>query len=381
MNPSYQVDLVRSRRDHHDFLDVVAVVYAGDPHFVRLPRSEEIARITSKNPYFSHAKVALFVARDDKGRAVGRISAQIDELAQEQQLHGGLKGHFGFLEAVDEVVMGELLDVAQAWLKEQGAATVTGPFSFSINEETGLLIEGHDDPARVLMNYAPSWYGPALEKYGFTKAKDVLAFHFDCGLELPPQTKRMADKATSIPGLQHRILNKRHFAAEIRTIADIFNDAWSENWGYVPMTDEEVAHMAASLKPILPPDLVRIVEIEGQPAAMIVILPDVHEALAGLGGKLFPFGWAKLLWRLKIRGLTRARVVLVGISGVWKNDLRSAAIVALLMELSNRQLGEMGYTKLELSWILEDNMAMMGIIKGLGGELYKRYRVYEKKLA
>ena len=223
--------------------------------------------------------------------------------------------------------------------------------------------------------------GPRLEKHGFTKAKDVLAFHFNCGLDLPPQMKRMADKAASIPGLQHRILDKRRFAAEIRTIAEIFNDAWSSNWGFVPMTDAEVAHMADSLKPILPPDLVRIVEIEGQPAGMIVILPDVHEALAGLGGKLFPLGWAKVLWRMKVRGLTRARVVLVGISGVWKNDLRSAAIVALMMELTNKRLGELGYTKLELSWILEDNKAMLGVIQGLGGELYKRYRVYETKLS
>lgn len=381
MASSNHVTLVQTRRDRRDFLNVVATVYRDDPNPVRLPFFEELARIGPKNPYFEHAEVALFVARDTGGRPVGRISAQIDDLAQESSSTNGKKGHFGFLEAVDETAMRDLIEAAESWLRKRGVTVLSGPYCFSINEEAGLLIEGHGDPPRVLMNYAPPWYGPALEKLGFTKAKDLLAFHRDCSREISPRAKQMAAKAATIPGLQHRPLDKRRFDAEMRTVANLFNDAWSQNWGFVPMTEAEVSHMAASLKPILPPELVRIVEIEGEPAGMIVILPDVHEALAGLGGRLFPLGWAKLLWRLKIRGLSRARVVLMGVSSVWKNDLRSAAIAALLVEQGYEQLRRMGYRKLEISWILEDNIAMIRLIELLDGEAYKRYRIYEKYLS
>lgn len=380
MTAANRVDLVQSLRDRRDFLNVVGTIYRDDPNPVRLPYSEELARIGPKNPYFDHAEVALFVARNADGRAVGRISAQIDTLDQGPARTDERRGHFGFLEAVDAEVMRGLVAAAETWLRERGVTVLSGPYCFSINEEAGLLIEGHGDPPRVLMNYAPPWYGPALEKLGFTKAKDLLAFHFDCGREMPPHAKQMAGKASTLPGLRHRILDKRRFAAEMRTVAALFNDAWSQNWGFVPMTEAEITHMAASLKPILPPELVRIVEIDGDPIGMIVILPDVHEALAGLHGRLLPFGWAKLLWRLKIRGLTRARVVLMGVSRAWKNDLRGAAIAALLVEQGYEQLSRMGYRKLEVSWILEDNIPMLRLIELLGGEAYKRYRIYEKQL-
>lgn len=230
------------------------------------------------------------------------------------------------------------------------------------------------------MNYSRPWYAAVLERAGFSKAKDLLAFRVPVETEPDRRLREMASRAEEIPGLRERPLDRRRFEAEIRSVAALFNDAWAGNWGFVPMTDREISALARSLRPLAPAEFVRFVEIAGRPVGMLVVLPDVNEALSGLGGRLFPLGWERLLWRLKIRGLSRSRAVLMGITGEWGRDLRGAAIAALLVDRVREPLRRAGYRELEMSWILEDNVSMIRLIEMVGGSCYKRYRIYEKSL-
>jgi len=364
-----------------EFVRLPDRLYADDPNYVAKPTAEELKRLGPKNPYFEHAEAALFLARDGSGQAVGRISAQIDRLEQsEEAKDSGPIGHFGFIEGADESVLEALLEAAESWLRARGAARVTGPFSFSINDEAGLLVEGEPSPPCLLMNYAPAWYGPAIEARGYAKAKDLLAFTISTSAETTQACARLAKRALASEGLKERTLAKTRLEEEARTVVSIFNDSWSENWGFVPMTDAEAAEFARAAKPILEPDLVRFVELEGQPAAMIVVLPDMYEALRGIDGRLFPTGWAKLLWRLKVKGLSQARVTLLGIRKSVRRTLQSAGIAALLVNLVQEAAMRHGYQKLEMSWVLDDNHAMIDLIEIIGGRRYKTYRVYEKAL-
>ena len=366
---------VTGKRGLDRFARVPERVRAGEPGWIAPLLVERKDHLGHRNPYFEHAEAAYFLATRD-GADVGRISAQLDTLAQ--PAHGPRVAHFGLLEAADRETLHGLLAVAAGWARERGADRIAGPFSLSINDEVGLRVSGFDRPARMLMNDAPSWYGPAIEAAGFAGVKDLLAYDLDVARPLPARAVRMAEQAAGEPRVTERAMNPKRLHAELRAVIDIFNDAWADNWGFVPMTEAEVGAMVRNLRPILVPELVRIAEIDGEPAAMIVALPDLNEALDGVRGRLLPFGWARLLWRLKGRGLSRGRVLLMGVRRAHRDTALGRALPALLIHRLHAAARRHGLREVELSWVLDDNRPIQRLIDRVGGVESTRSRVYAR---
>lgn len=347
-----------------------------DPCFVPpLVMERREALNPAKNPYFRHAETCFWLARRG-GRAVGRISAQIDRLHLEK--YADATGHFGLIEGVDEAVFRALTAVAEAWLRERGMRRVLGPFNLSINEESGLLVDGFATPPMIMMGHAPPAYGRHLEACGYVKAKDLLAYVHDIDRPPPEAARRIAERAWE--RVRVRSLNPRAYDAEVEQALALYNDAWADNWCALPLTEAERRHLAASMKPLIDPALVHFVDLDGTLAAFAVALPNLNEAIADLGGRLLPFGWAKLPWRLKVRGVRTARLPLMGIRPDLAGTMIGAAAAFLVMDAIRRAALARGYRRAELSWVLEDNTAMRRIIEAFGARVYKTYRVYEKSL-
>ena len=372
-----EVRPVTTRRDYSDFLRVPHIVQGHDPNWVPPLTLERRLHFSHRNPYFAHAEACYFVAYDDR-RPVGRISAQIDELAQPGEARD--IGHFGCLEARDAETVSALAGTAEGWLADRGIAKLQGPFSLSINDEVGLLVEGFDTPPRMLMNYAPPWYAEALAAAGYTKAKDIFAYRFDGDRPLPDRAAWLADQAETTAGLVERPMDPSRFREELRTVVSIFNDAWSENWGFIPMTEAEAAAMTDNMRPLIRPDMVRFVERDGEPVAMVVALPDLHDAIADFEGRLLPLNWARLVYRLKTGRFRGARVLLMGVRKAHRRGLLGGAVAALLVSRLHAAARAYGFHEVELSWVLEDNKPIRALIETLGGEAYKRYRIFEKAL-
>jgi hypothetical protein len=375
-----RIQPVKGRRALKQFLEMPARLHAGDPNWVQPLLFERLEHLNpKKNPYFEHAEVAYWLALRG-GRAVGRISAQVDRLHLER--HGDATGHFGFLEGEDDrEVFAALFETAEAWLRARGMRRATGPFTLSINDESGLLIEGFDTPPYLMMGHVPRYYGPRVEEQGYGKVRDLIAYAFDVVAPPPPEARRMLARLSKGAGLSFRPLDMRRFEEELQTIVDIFNDAWSDNWSFVPMTPAEVRYMGKNLKPIVRAEYAWIGEADGEPAAMTVTLPNVNEAIADLHGRLLPFGWAKLLWRLKVRGTRTARMPLMGVRKQYQGTPRGAALALGVIEAVRSWHAAHGAKEAELSWVVEDNRPTHDIIRLVGGRPYKTYRVYEKSLA
>jgi len=368
---------VETSKQLSEFVRLPHILYAGDPYYVPQLDIERHTHFSRKhNPYFDHADAELFLARNAAGQPVGRISAQIDF---EETDHKTI-GHFGVLEADTPETMHLLLTEAEEWLNSKGITKVTGPYSLSINDEVGLLVDGFTSPPRLMMNYAKPWYKEALEHAGYTKAQDLYAYSLDVSKGLPQTIDRMSRTALNKEGLVERKINMQNLSQDLHTVIDIFNDAWANNWGFTPMTGAEIAYMVKNLRPIIDADLARIVELDGRPIAMIVALPDINEGIKDLGGKLFPFGWLKLLARLKGHKLKGARVVLMGVRQEYQGGSFGGSVAIAMM----RNLYKIGTAKgicgVELSWILEDNTAMIKLLEMMGTTHYKTYRIYEKSL-
>ena len=377
MTQAVSVRPVRGKEDLRAFLDVPFAIYADDPNWVAPLYFERLEHLDpAKNPYFKHAEVELFLALRD-GKPVGRISAQLCRLRSE--LHRDGVGQFGFLEAVnDPAVFTALLDAAAAWLKQRGATTIQGPFSFSINDETGLLIEGFDTPPSVMMGHALPYYAERMEEAGFAKAKDVFAYDLFAEGKLPRALKSAYEKALEDRNVKLRPLDKRQLQKEIRTVVDIANDAWSDNWGFVPWTEDEMTALANNLKTLVTGDYIAIAEYKGEPAAMAITLPNINDWITGLDGKLLPFGWAKLGWNLFARPPKAVRMPLMGLRKRFHGTAAGAVLgMAVIARVRNFHVGR-GTTRGEASWILEDNMPMRRMIENFGGKPYKTYRIYEK---
>ncbi|MBE7216892.1 MAG: LptF/LptG family permease [Caulobacteraceae bacterium] len=354
---------------------------AGDPNYVApllMERREALSPAT--NPFFEHADVRFWLATLD-GRDVGRISAQVDRLAQAREGDASRTGAFGLLAAEDDpAIFAALAETAEAWLREQGCTRALGPLNLSINEEVGLLVEGFDTPPMVMMGHDPPYAGPRLEALGYAKAKDVYAYLCRNTDDLPAAVlKRIRRGAPE--GVRLRPLDMSRFDAEVATLTSILNDAWSQNWGFVPTTEAETRALAKALKLVVDPRLTWFAEIDGEPAGVIVYLPNLNEAIRDLGGKLLPFGWAKLLWRLKVRRVKSARVPLMGVARRFQGERRGQLLPFLLIDRGGREAFRLGYTSFELSWVLEDNRAMRRIAEAIGARVYKTYRIYEKPLA
>lgn len=374
-----QIEPVRGKRDMDAFIALPARLHADDPHYIQplwLERREALD--PQRNPYFQHAEAAFWLARRD-GRIVGRISAQVDRLAQKPGEPA--TGHFGMLAAEpgDAALVPALLAVAEDWLRGHGMARVQGPFNLSINEESGLLVDGFDTPPMLLMPHDAPHLGAAVEAAGYARVQDMLAYRrgtghpFSAGLE--------AMFAKGLPeGVTLRPLDMARYRAEIGLITDIFNDAWRDNWGFVPLTEAEVDHMAKALKPLIHPQLVWIAEAKGEAMAFGVALPNLNEAIRGLHGRLLPFGWARLLWRLKVAGVGSGRIPLMGVRQAYGRRYIGSIVAFFIIDGMRREADKRGMEWLELSWILESNRPMRRILEALDCEVYKTYRIYEKAL-
>ncbi len=368
---------VEDRATLDRFIRLPHRLHRDDPQYIAPLHLERLEALTPKNPFFAHADVRFWLARQE-GRDVGRISAQIDH--QALQVRPDATGQFGMIAAEDDPAVFEaLLREAEGWLRARGMQRVLGPFNLNINEQMGLLVEGFDSPPMLLMEHDRPYVGARLEAQGYAKAKDVFAYLYDMRQDIPAAVRRLLDRPLP-KGYAVRRIDFKRYDAEIRSVTAIFNDAWRDNWGFVPLTDVETDHLAKSLKPLLDPRFSAIVEEHGQPVAFLVALPNLNEAIRDLGGKLLPFGWAKLLWRFKVRGLKTARVPLMGVKRAASARLIGSLIPFLMIDAVRREGLRLGYEQIELSWILEDNLAMRQINERLGSVAYKRYRIYGKSL-
>jgi hypothetical protein len=380
MAASISVEPVAGKEGRKAFIKAGKVAYQGDPHYVAPLEFEVGARLDPKaNPALKDADVQLFIAKKN-GAAAGRISAFINPL--HLQTYNDRAGHFGFLDAIDDAeVFAALLKAAEDWMRARGMQKIAGPFSFSVNEECGLLIEGFDAPPYVMMPHGRPWYPRHVEAAGYAKAMDMVALRYIPRRQFIPEKRmKFIERALSSPKVKIRTLDMTNFSAEIATLVDIYKDAWSDNWGFIPMTEAQIAHMARELRPIIEPYNIIFCELDGEPVAFGLVLPNVMQAIRDFDGKLLPFNWAKLLWRLKVKKLPEARMPLMGVRKKLHGKPIGAAFAYKIIDMVNSANMDHGVVASELSWILETNKDMLTMLTDLGGEIYKTYRIYERGL-
>lgn len=369
---------VHSKKDYKDFIGLPYRLYKDDPHWIA-PLYVERAEVLNpkKNPYYEHALVQLFLAKR-KGKVVGRISAQID--FEYEKLYKSRLGQFGFFECENNAeISNALFESAENFLKENGAHRIQGPYNFSINEECGLLIDGFQEALMTLMPYNPPYYAELIEKRGYKKVKDLYAWKYLIG-EVSKEALEVSEQLKHYPGLQVRSINMNDLENDLQKIIEILNSAWSENWGFVPFTPSEIHKMAKDFKLIAKEDGVIIAEIEGNPIAMCVTLPNLYEAIHDLKGRLFPFGFLKLLWRTKKMHYQSGRLLLLGVKKEFRSSVLGGLSILLYAEIHKRALAG-GMKWGELSWTLEDNKSVNTGIEFMGGKRYKTYRLFEKQFS
>ncbi|MEO7365436.1 MAG: N-acetyltransferase [Sphingomicrobium sp.] len=371
---------VASKADRKRFVDLAWEVYKDDPAWVP-PLKDEVHGLLDpkKNPWFEHARAELWLATRGE-QVVGRISAQVDDLVQTHMSEG--TGQWGMFEALDGDAAGALIATAEEWLRAQGMTRSLGPISLSIWDEPGLEIEGFDEPPTVMMGHHRPEYRGWIEAAGHSKAKDLLTYELDIRGWQDPLIDRLIAAGERNPRIVIRTVDKSRFADEARVILNLLNDAWSDNWGYVPLTEAEIAYAGKKLKPIIYEPLVRIAEVDGEPVAFMLTLPDINELIADLNGALFPFGWAKLLWRLRKPRTRRLRVPLMGVAKKLHGTRMASQLAFMLIEFTRRPaVADFGATHGEFGWILEDNKGMLSIAELPGAAVNHRYRIFEKGLA
>lgn len=379
---SVQIAPVENKADWKEFHRVLYSIYRDDPNWVAPILLERQLHFNPKhNPFFAHADVAFWLARKE-GRVVGRVTAQIDRLHQER--YGDATGHIGFLEAVDDpAVFRALLDQAESWLRGRGMRRVLGPVSFSMWDQPGLLVEGFGTPPSVLMGHALPYYEKHVLAAGYRGVEDLIAYHYPCAeLDHPALAERIIARGMRSGQIKLRPIDMsaKGLKKEVKLLLDLLNDAWSENWGFVPMTEAEADDLAVTLKMVLNPRDCAIAELRGEPVAFGMFIPNVNEAARDIDGHLFPFGWIKLLWRLKVRRVKTVRLALMGVRKSVQDSPAGAAIaLAIIKETRAYQLTR-GVTSGELSWVLDRNTPMKHIIDQTGAKPYKRYRIYEKTI-
>lgn len=371
---------VETSRQWHDFHRLPHALYARDPNWVPPLLLERKFHFDPKhNPWFQHGKAAFFLAMRG-GKPVGRITAQIDRLHLER--YNDATGHFGFIEAEDDpAIFAALLAAAEDWLRGQGMTRVLGPVSFSMWDQPGLLVDGFDTPPYVMMNHHLPYYEGRILAQGYAKAEDLIAYRYGPAAPTGTLEKLLARAMRSGEVTLRNIrMDKAHFDSEIAMMLDIINDAWSDNWGYVPMTRAEIDDMAGILKVLLRPGDVAIAEYQGRPAAFAAIFPNLNEAIRDMNGRLFPFNIFKLLWRMKVARTKTARMPMMGV----RKSLQSSPIGAALALSVIKSVREFNFSRgvvdSELSWILARNSRVRHVIEMVGGEPYKTYRIFEKAI-
>jgi hypothetical protein len=365
--------------DRKAFVDLAYSLNREDPNWVPPLKTEVHGLIDPRtNPWFEHAEARLFLAERD-GEPVGRISAQVDALVQEHMGQG--TGQWGLLEAADEEVARALLHRAESWLRGRDMTRSMGPFSLSIWDEPGLLVKGHDHPPTVMMGHNKAEYQTWVEGYGYVGIKNLYTYDIDARGPFPPIVRRIVDSGEKNPRIRIRKVVKANFEEEARLLLGILNDAWSDNWGYIPLTESETAYAGRKLKPIVFEDLIRVAEVDGEPVAFMMTLPDLNEFTRDLNGRLFPFGWAKLLWRLRNPHPKSMRVPLMGVVKRLQTSRLASQLAFMLLESIRRDaLDHYGTVRGEFGWVLECNGPMISMAEAVGGTINRIYRIYEKPL-
>jgi hypothetical protein len=377
VSSSVQIQPVLSRSELRQFIKLPFRLYRNDPCWVPPLLVDRMAFFDfKKNPFYRTSEVALFLARRG-GEPVGRIAACVNH--DYNKFHGEQTGSFGFFEAEnDDAVSGALFDTAAEWLTARGQTRILGPLNFSTNHDIGFLADAYDLPPVIMMPYSPGYYLDLAQSWGFTKAKDVLAFHMGSERPVAERIRKIAARVKARTGIEIRSIDMRRFAKEIQRVREIYNQAWSKNWGFVPLTEAEFAHIAKDMKLVLDPRLAFIAEVGEQPVGFSLSLPDVFQSQIKIrSGRLLPTGLFRLLWDLKVRrSIHNVRTLTMGVI----HEYQKRGIEAVFyIETFDRGI-DAGYRSTEISWVLEDNDMMIKAAEALGGRRYKTYRIYEKAI-
>ena len=370
---------VATKADRKAFVGLAWEVYREDPAWVPPLKAEVHGLINPKtNPWFGHAKAQLWLA-ERHGRAVGRISAQVDDLVQVHM--GAGTGQWGMFEALDGEAAAALIATAEDWLRAQGMTRALGPISLSIWDEPGLEIEGFAEPPTAMMGHHRPEYRAWIEAAGYAKAKDLVTYALNIEHWEDPKIDRLIAMGERNRRIRIRMVDKSRFDEEARVILGLLNDAWSDNWGFVPLTEAEIAYAGKKLKPIIFNELVRVAEVDGEPVAFMITIPDINELTRDLNGELFPFNWIKLLWRLRKPRTRRLRVPLMGVAKKLHHTRLASQLAFMMIEFTRRDaVRKFGATHGEFGWILEDNKGMLSIAQLPSAEINHRYRIFEKQL-
>ncbi len=366
------IEQVNDAGGKNEFIQFPWKVYQGNPNWVPPLVSEVKFVLSEKNPFFQHAEAAYFLARKNE-ETVGRIAAIIDR--NHINIHNEQAGFFGFFECLPDIAVAQgLLDTASGWLKKRNISIMRGPMNPSTNDECGFLLEGFDSPPMIMMTYTPPYYLDYMAQCGLVKAKDLFAYiSVIKNVSAAPRLEKLASAVKArVPGLVVRPADMKHFRKELEAVKDIYNCAWSRNWGFVPMTDEEIDSMAKRLKPLIVPELLIMAEVDGSPAGFFMAVPDYNQVLSRINGRLGPLELVKFLWYS--RRISDIRVLTMGV----KEEFRKKGIEGLLYLESFKAAMCRGYERAEMSWVLEDNAPMRNGCELMGGRLYKKYRIYEK---
>jgi len=378
------IEPVTDKRGRAAFVDLGRAFSARLEHYVPQLRSEQLELVDpGKNPFFGHARVQLFIARR-AGRALGRISAHIDELAlavPAAQGFGPGTGFFGYFDAEDETTARALLTAAEGWLAEQGMTRALGPISLSIWEEPGLLVRGQDHAPMLMMGHHPAHYAAWIEAAGYARAKTLYTYDLDISKPFPPLVQRIVQSGHKNARITVRPVRKADWDAEVATILGILNDAWSDNWGFVPFSPAEVAYAGKKLRPLIFEDLNMIAEVDGRPVAFMLTWPDINAALARIRGKLFPFGWLHMLRWLRHPKGAGMRVPLMGVLKELHNSRLASQLAFMMIEqIRHNANNRYGSTRGEIGWILEDNQGMVAIADTIQSTINREYAIYERTL-
>jgi hypothetical protein len=369
-----RVEPVTDRAALKEFIRLPWKLYHSDPHWIPPLLVERLHTFSQKNPYFQHARWQCWLAYRGQ-EPVGRICAQIDDLHLSR--YQDQTGFFGLLEAEEQAdVFHALFRSAESWLQTHGMANVRGPFNLSINQECGLLVKGFDSPPMIMMGHARPYYAHSVERNGYKKAQDLLAYCIGTHFSFPPGVSLFLKKAKT--AMRIRPLRRKHLKEDLAIIKDIFEEAWADNWGFLPFSDAEFSEIGQQLKLLVKDDFVQIAEVDGEPMAMLVAFPNIHEVIRDLNGHLFPWGWLKMLWRLKVSYPRSGRVALMGVRKRFQSSPMGAAMAYGLIEAVREAVRRTPIQHVELSWILEENKRMRHILESLGADPYKTYRLYEK---
>ena len=355
-----------------DFVNVPYKLFKENPHWIGELKKDVLHLLDLKHPFWRHAERKLFIAKKD-GQAIGRVAAISNH--NYNKFHNETMGFFGFFDCIDDAETAKkLFEQASLWLKEKGATSIRGPVNPSTNETCGILIEGFDSPPMIMMPYNPSYYPKLMENAGFLKIKDLLAFKRYSQEPFTDRFKKILKRIHKSVSIKIKKADTKNLSKELAVFQEIYNEAWSENWGFAPITDDEIADLAKALKPLLKPEYLYFVQIDNKPIGFVLLLPNFNIPLKTLYGRFTPLNILPFLW--KMVNIRQGRFLAMGV----KKQYRNRGIELLLIEQAMISAKKFNWDYVELSWTLEDNEKVNKVIDLAGGKTYKKYRIYDKTL-